>query len=65
MDFFNSAQEFFDPITKPIRNAQAVVSQPMTDATLGTFSTAAKIVEEMNQVRERTGHNFTRIGNVV
>ena len=64
MDFLNSAQEFFDPITKPIRNAQVVVSQPITDAISGSYTTAGKISGEMNQFRERVVQDLTNVGNL-
>ena len=63
MDFLNSAQEFFDPITKPIRNAQAVVRQPITEAISESISETGQISVEMNQFRERVVQDFTKLGN--
>ena len=63
MDFLNSAQEFFDPITKPIRNAQAVLRQPITEAISESISKTGQISVEMNQFRERVIQDFTNIDN--
>lgn len=63
MDFLNSAQTFFDPITKPIRNAQAVVRQPITEAISESISKTGQISVEMNQFRERVVQDFTKLGN--
>jgi len=63
MDFLNSAQDFFNPTTKPILNAQAVIRQPITDAISESFSKADQISGETNRFRVRVAQDFTNIDN--
>ena len=55
MDFLNSAQEFFDPITKPIRNSHADFSNSMMGGVQGfqdMLATTGQIITDTREFGE-------------
>jgi hypothetical protein len=50
MDFLNSAQEFFDPITKPIRNTHADFSNSMTNSMMGGVRAVQDMLATTDQI---------------
>ena len=59
MDFFNSVQQVFDPITKPIQHAQDQLTNSMSAASHDMISMTGQVFDDTVEFNQRLVDNFT------